>query len=111
MLRFEPTVRIIYFSEQLARVFHLASVWALVSGVTVVVNSVDDGKHGAVTLHGFSLAPDLDTEGDRPEHLPELHGYLARHLPQPFDVVLEATHVHVEYDTKRKLPPPRRPSV
>lgn len=111
MLRFESNVRIVYFTEQLARVFHLASVWSLVERIDVVVNSVDDGTHGARTLHGFSLAPDLDTEGDRPEHLPKLHGYLARHLPDPFDVVLEPTHVHVEYDTRRRPPPIPAPGV
>jgi hypothetical protein len=105
MLRFEPHVRIVFFTEALARVFHLAACWSLIEGVGVVVNSVDDGKHGSGTLHGYSLAIDLDTEGDRPEHLPRLHGYMARNLDAPYDVVLEATHVHVEYDTKRKLPP------
>ena len=111
MIRFEPNVRIVNFSEQLARIFHLASGWAAIAGIGVVVNSVDDGTHSDLTLHGFSLAADLDTEGDRAEHLPLLHGYLARHLPAPFDVLLEATHVHVEYDTKRKLPKIPAPGV
>jgi hypothetical protein len=105
MLRFEPTVRIVYFSEPLSKTLHLASVWALVSRLGVVVNSIDDLQHGVGTLHGFSLALDLDTEGDRPEDLPKLHGYLARHLPPGFDVLLEKDHVHVEWDTHRPRPP------
>lgn len=111
MLRFEPNVRIVSFTEQLARVFHLAGNWAAISGIGVVVNSVDDGKHSTGTLHGFSLAADLDTEGDQAVHLSHLHGYLARHLPAPFDVLLEPTHVHVEYDTHRKLQPVPPPGV
>jgi hypothetical protein len=111
MLRFEPTVRIVYLTEQLARALHFASVWALVSQIPVVVNSIDDRQHGPGTLHGFSLALDLDTEGDRPDDLRPLYGYLARHLPEGFEVLLERDHVHVEWDMHRaKVPAPLAPA-
>ena len=105
MLRFEPSVRIVYFSEPLSLALHMASVWALVSARAVVVNSIDDLQHGPTTLHGFSLALDLDTEGDVPADLPKLHGYLARHLPPGYEVLLERDHVHVEWDMHRPRPP------
>jgi hypothetical protein len=111
MLRFEPTVRIVYFSEPLSKALHLASVWALVSKIGLVVNSIDDLQHGPTTLHGFSLAVDLDTEGDKPEDLRPLYGYLARHLPEGFEVLLERDHVHVEWDMHRApVPAPLGPA-
>lgn len=109
MIRFESTVRIVNFTEQLARVFHLASSWAAIAGISVVVKAVDDGSEIGASLHGFSLAANLDTESERATDLTLLHGYLARHLPPQYDVLLEPTHVHVEYDTRRKvstIPPP-----
>lgn len=111
MLRFEPTVRIVNFTEQLSRILHLVSAWSFVARIDVVVNSVDDGAHNRGSLHGYSLAIDLDTEGDRAEHLPILHGYLARHLPPGFDVVLEPSHVHVEWDTNRRPKPQLAPGA
>ena len=112
MVRFEPNVRVVYWSEQISRIVHLASVWSLVTQIGVVINSADDGRHSKTTLHGLSLALDLDTEGDRPNHLPELHRYIARHLPAGYDVLLESDHVHVEFDTHRPtpaIPPAPRP--
>ncbi len=108
MLPWAPNVRVHYFSEPIARVLHLASVWALVARVGVVVNSMNDRAHGPNSLHGWDLAIDLDTADDRSVDLAQLHGYLARHLPLDYDVVLETDHVHVEWDVKRRTAPTTR---
>lgn len=104
MIRFAPTVRIVYMSAHLAEALAIASRWSLERRVDLDVNSVDDGQHGAGTLHGASLALDLDPASDRADHTRDLAIYLARQLPPPWQVVLESDHVHVEWDTGRRVP-------
>lgn len=101
MIRFQPSVSIYYFNKNVALVLELASIWSLRTAIDVDVNSVADGTHGPASLHPFDLAVDLDTKGDRPEDLGRLHKFLMVHLPRDYDVVLESTHVHVEYDIHR----------
>lgn len=108
MIRFLPTVRLVELPDELCRVLQLAALWSLRAGVDVDVNSVDDGRHGASTLHGASLAVDLDPATDTAEHTRGLAVFLARRLPPGFDVVFEADHVHVEYDSGRRVPPAPR---
>jgi len=79
----------------------------------VYVTSIDDKQHGATTLHGWSLAVDLGVAGNVVAQLEKLHGFLARYLPLEYDVILERDHVHVEFDTHRKVvgfAPPRPPT-
>ena len=106
MIRFKPEVRIRYFTPQLAEALEAGGLWSLVRGVDLDVNSIDDSAHGPGSLHGDSLALDLDPGTDRPDHTADLARFLARRLSAPWDVVLESDHVHVEYDTKRRIAAP-----
>lgn len=108
MLRFKPDVRIRDYTEQLGVLFLAASRWSLLVGIEVEVNSVDDGAaiHQADTLHGWSLAADLDTVGDARKDTASLAAFLRRVLPIGWDIVDEDDHVHAEWDTHR--PPLRR---
>lgn len=110
MLHFKASVAIRVFTPQLAELFAAASLFSLIEGIGVEINSVDDGRHGATTLHGRSLASDLDTDGDRPEHLGLLWRHLAAHLGPGWTVILEGDHVHVEWDTNRRLPKAAAPA-
>lgn len=101
MLRFEPNVRIHYVTAELLPILLNASMWSNRMGIAVVVNSIDDGTHGARTRHGLSNTVDLDTEGDRAEDLESLFQYMRKVMPEGYDVVHETDHVHVERDPKR----------
>lgn len=103
MLRFKPEVRIGLFDERAGLVFHFASVWSLRERIDVDINSVNDSTHGPNSLHPDDLAWDLDTAGDKPDHLKALARFLAHRLPREYDVILESDHVHVEFDMKRKV--------
>ena len=105
MLRFEPNVRVQYLDNDLSLVLHHATVWSLITGIGVVVNSMSDGVHTPGSLHPWGLGIDLDTEGDRPEDLIQLAEYFKRVLPHDYDVVPEQTHVHVERDVHRPRAP------
>lgn len=100
-IRFKPEVRAVAWTPQLALILARASDWSLRSGVDVEVNSIDDGTHGVTTLHGLSIAIDLDTVGDLRKDLVLLHQFLAAVMPQEYDVVWEDDHVHVEMDVRR----------
>jgi len=106
MLRFiglpgaaDPYVRIVTFDDKTILLFKEANEWSKIQKIIIDINAVDNGTHSVNTLHGKSLAWDLDTEGDRPEDLKLLSGYLKMRLPPPYEVVLESTHVHIEWDT------------
>lgn len=105
MMRFEPDFRLHVLHLELALVLHHASLWSLLTRIDVVVNHGADGTHKPGSLHGWNLALDLDTEGDRVSNTEHLAGYLARMLGPGYDVVLEPTHVHVEWDAHRRPPP------
>jgi len=103
MLRFKPSVRIRFVNQPLVGVLALAAMWSLRAGVDVDVNSVDDPApdRAPTTLHGDSLAVDLDTDGDRTADLRSLATFLRRTLERPYDIVFEGDHVHVEWDVAR----------
>ncbi len=105
MLIWNPGVKCAYFRLEIALAIHHASAWAIAERGTVYVTSMNDREHGARSLHAFDLAVDLGVAGNLAAPLEQLHGYLARVLPAGFDVVLEADHVHVEWDAHRALKP------
>ncbi|MCA1834332.1 MAG: hypothetical protein LC750_16680 [Actinobacteria bacterium] len=105
-IQFKPEVRIVELTAAIADVLVLAGRWSLRANVGVEVNSIDDGAgvHQAGSLHGSSLAIDLDTVGDRPADLEALAEWLRRTLPAGYDLVYEGDHVHVEWDPHRPKP-------
>jgi hypothetical protein len=103
MLWFKAGVGVRHFGRELAEVLERASEWSLIARVDVEVNSVDDGKHGASTLHGQSLAIDLDPATDRADDTARLARFLAQRLSPVWQVILEVDHVHCEFDTGRRI--------
>lgn len=67
---------------------------------TVVITAVTDGKHGRGSLHFVGQAFDLRTRGLMPGLVEELAKLLRDSLGAEFDVVLESTHIHVEFQPK-----------
>lgn len=73
-------------------------------GHDVTITSVDDGEHGARTLHGNGKAIDFRTK-DWNGNKYKLQYDIKAALGDDFDVVLEdlhgpREHIHVEYDPK-----------
>ncbi len=106
MLRFiglpgtpDPYVTIQRWDQLTARLFETANQWSQANGKTVDINAIDNGTHSPTTFHGRSLAWDLDVDGDHINNLSSLAAWLKMLLPPPYQVVLEHTHVHVEWDT------------
>ncbi len=57
-------------------------------------------KHMEGSLHESGLAADLRTRDIIPEMVPSLVANLRRELGPEWDVVLEKTHIHIEYDPR-----------
>lgn len=68
-------------------------------GLDCVITSVCEGQHSANSLHYKGLAVDFRTR-----HIPspgqkrQICDLIAEALGSDYDVLLEATHIHVEFD-------------
>jgi hypothetical protein len=108
MLRFvglpgtpDPYVKIARFDYRTWMLLELANDWSYMNKEIVDINAIDNGTHGANSFHGFSLAWDLDVDGDHATDLTKLADYLRMKLPPPYEVIVESDHVHVEWDTHK----------
>jgi hypothetical protein len=66
-----------------------------------VLTSVTDGKHSPRSLHYKGMAFDCRTRDLAHGVADAIVDDIRAHLPQDWDVVLESTHLHIEYDRKR----------
>lgn len=71
-----------------------------IHGVDPVATSILDGTHKTGSLHYQGRAFDLRVRDVIPERRKAFRDALRVALGPEFDVVLEATHVHVEWDPK-----------
>jgi len=83
-----------------------AGVYATFGLTHVTVTSITDGNHSDGSLHYKGLAVDLRTRHDKggaqwPDHVKEcIASRLRLKLGDDYDVVVEGTHIHAEYDPK-----------
>jgi hypothetical protein len=70
-------------------------------GQELVVTSLLDGHHSSRSLHYAGFAADLRTRYFEADKKREVSDALEDALPDDFDVVLEGTHIHLEYQPCR----------
>lgn len=73
------------------------SIWKYL-GQELVITSGLDGTHSAGSLHYYGYAVDLRTNYFNEEEKLEAVRMLKESLPHKYDVILEQTHIHVEYN-------------
>lgn len=66
-------------------------------GEELVITSAVDGLHSAGSLHYYGLALDFRIRYFNPEDRERIAVLLSVELGSDYDVVLESTHIHVEY--------------
>lgn len=71
-------------------------------GLLMTVTSVVDGKHSLTSLHNSGNAIDVRRHNVPPSVLPKLVQALKDALGIDFDVVLEASHIHIEYQPRTR---------
>lgn len=94
-------------SLQIVRAIVMAAgVWAR-HGKPLTLTSLNDSRHSARSLHYEGKAVDLRTRDEGPSYAqwpPEMKERLATELRaglgSDYDVVVERTHIHVEFDPK-----------
>jgi hypothetical protein len=69
-------------------------------GFNCIVTSVCDGKHSRNSKHYEGNGVDFRTRHVPEELRSEIHEVLANRLGPKYDVILEKTHIHVEFDPK-----------
>ena len=86
--------------EILLAIFTANRIW-LNHAKVLVVTEITGGKHGTGSLHYAGLAVDLRTKYfESEDEKSEVAQELRQALGENYDVVLEPTHIHVEFQPK-----------
>lgn len=82
----------------------VAATWYNYFGLDLipVVTSVCDGRHMKNSKHYEGMATDVRSKNLSSEEGEMVCQYLRKILGRDFDVVIETTHIHIEYDPKEK---------
>ena len=100
-LRFKPGVKLFGIQpEVVLAATVVASVYSEFDNAECVITSITDGDHGNNSLHYKGFAIDFRTRHIPMGMLDTLRSRVQACLGDDFDIVLERTHLHVEYDSK-----------
>ena len=88
--------------EILVALFAAAPIWRR-HGQELVVTSGTDGEHSEGSLHYSGLAVDLRTRYFGADQVYEVYEDLKKALAGEYDVVLEPSHIHLEFDVKEPV--------
>ena len=100
MIRIKPGVRIYGIKPETTLAIYIADGFFRGEGLDTVITSVMDGKHSWGSLHYVGAAVDLRTSHLTNRSLSRVKGEVKDMLGQDYDVVLEATHLHIEFQPK-----------
>ncbi len=87
--------------REIRRAIGIVARWALTRDEDVFIHSIRDGVHIAGSLHYDGYAFDFSHKRSRGlAPVPTAYRELKEDLGPGYDVVVEETHVHVEWDPK-----------
>ena len=66
----------------------------------VITCCTDSHQHNLKSLHNFGMAFDMRTRELEPRQIMEFSHELRESLGNEYDVVVEQTHLHIEFDNK-----------
>jgi hypothetical protein len=100
-MKFKKGVKLEGVCPEIVAVWHVAEGVYNRLGEELVITSVCEGKHGPNSLHYSGKATDLRTRVFKSEaYINEAASLIRKRLTDEYDVVVEATHIHVEFDPK-----------
>lgn len=100
-MRLKPGIKIAGVRPEIVLALTIAAgVYREVADIELVVTEVTGGKHGRGSLHYVGLAADLRTRNLTKEQKNNIALLLREKLGAEFDVVLEETHIHLEFQPK-----------
>lgn len=81
--------------------FAAHSIWErFTCGIPFVITSISDGVHKTGSLHYSGCAADIRTRDLGPDLSASIVRQFKARLGENFDIVLEPTHIHIEYDPR-----------
>lgn len=97
----KPGVRVAGAKPELLIGLRVAeSVYKGLAGRELTVTSISDGVHKKGSKHYVGMAADLRINDLLPGLAEQIVEALSEQLERDFDIVLEADHIHLEYDPK-----------
>lgn len=72
-------------------------------GYELLITAINDGKHLPKSKHYTGEAFDCRTSHINPEHRVPIRDQIAAALGPSYDVILEADHLHIEFDPQTPL--------
>lgn len=82
--------------EMVLAIFIIAGIYKDF-GQELVVTSATDSKHGINSLHYVGYAIDIRTHYFEKSQVKKVASVISEKLGEQFDVIIEETHIHVEY--------------
>jgi Hedgehog amino-terminal signalling domain len=101
MLSLKPGVKIDKLQPQMALALVVAHDVYRELGASCTITSGNDGEHMDGSLHYEGFAVDLRTRDLLPVNKGIVVERLKTRLGSEFDVVMEADHLHLEYDPRK----------
>ena len=99
-MKVKPGVSLKHLKPQMLVALTAAELIWWGRGEELVITSGSDGIHAEHSLHYLGYALDFRTHYFDPQVQEWIRDQLASALGDEYDVVLENTHMHVEYDPK-----------
>ena len=103
MIAIKPGVRVLGLQPEILLAIFVAERLYNEQAQALVVTSITDGQHKVGSMHYAGRAVDLRLPTTPAARMIE---QLAGRLGADYDVILEADHIHVEYDPKKLAPAP-----
>lgn len=97
----KSTVQLVGLKIEILLAIFVANEVYKEEGYELVVTSVTDGIHSPSSLHYVGYAVDLRTHNVHADKIPVIWNRIRQRLTSEYDVVLEDTHIHIEYQPKR----------
>ena len=100
-MKIKPGVRVNGMNTEILLAVIIANDIYTRHGKELVITEVTGGEHGRGSKHYIGNAVDLRTNFfDRKEEIERVAQELREALGEQYDVVVEKTHIHIEYDPK-----------
>jgi hypothetical protein len=103
MLLLKPGVRVAGIRPEVLLAVVAAERVFEEAGVDLVLTACVDGKHSVGSLHYAGQAVDIRTRDVPPEIRQKLATRVRECVGEDYDVILEADHIHLEFQPKRPL--------
>ena len=100
-MKLKKGVKVIGIRPELLVVQMVADGIYFKKGKELAITSLSDGEHSDTSLHYAGSGIDLRTRYFNRKEKLEVFNALKKKLTRDYDVILEKTHIHVEYQPRR----------